>query len=425
MTATIISHVNNTLTIQVEIKLSSSMLESEESILQAVNEVGNLSTSEALKQFDTDGSPLFIGGIKWYSKGQPLKFYQTPYGEVEIPRHVYQRAGGGTTHCPLEQNARIVVTSTPRFAKIISHKYASMAASQVLPDLKESNGRVVARSFVQNLAEAVGAVAQAKAEQWSYQTPKLDKSIPILTIGVDGTSLLMCEEGSRQAMTGTIALYDKEGERQHTIYIGATPEYGKETFLERMKREIEHIKQLYPKAKSIGIADGAKDNWSFLTEETQEQVLDFYHASEYLTKVANIACPKGVEKREDWLESRCHQLKHEEGAPTKLLTEMKTLREKATSAEKKAKLESAITYFTNNKHLMKYAAYVEKGWPIGSGITEAACKTLIKQRFCSSGMKWKENGASIVLSLRGLVLTEGRWEQFWSKLNQFGFPVAA
>ena len=45
--------------------------------------------------------------------------------------------------------------------------------------------------------------------------------------------------------------------------------------------------------------------------------------------------------------------------------------------------------------------------PIGSGVTEAACKVLVKQRFCGSGMKWKEPGAAAVLSLRCLTYTNG------------------
>jgi hypothetical protein len=40
--------------------------------------------------------------------------------------------------------------------------------------------------------------------------------------------------------------------------------------------------------------------------------------------------------------------------------------------------------------------------PIGSGVTEAACKVIVKQRLCGSGMKWTEDGASVVLSLRAL-----------------------
>ena len=58
--------------------------------------------------------------------------------------------------------------------------------------------------------------------------------------------------------------YDAEGERLHTTYIGAAPDYGKHTVLTRLTREIRHIKKLYPDALYIGIADGAADNWTFL-----------------------------------------------------------------------------------------------------------------------------------------------------------------
>jgi hypothetical protein len=87
-------------------------------------------------------------------------------------------------------------------------------------------------------------------------------------------------------------------------------------------------------------------------------------------------------------------------------------------------LEAAVTYFRNHHPQMNDAAYRQKHYPIGSGVTEAACKTVIKQRLCCSGMRWKETGAAVVLSLRTLVLTPTRWTQFWNKLNQYGFPVA-
>ena len=90
-------------------------------------------------------------------------------------------------------------------------------------------------------------------------------------------------------------------------------------------------------------------------------------------------------------------------------------------------LEAAMTYFTNQSRegRMDYAPLVESRIPIGSGVTEAACKVRVKQRLCGSGMKWKEPGAAAVLSVRCLTYTTDRWSQFWSKIDQYGFPVAA
>src|ERR1700736_1962277 len=113
--------------IEVTIDLSGSMLEAEESILRSVNEVGNLATQEALKRFDADGDSILLGGSKWYSKGQLPKIYNTPFGVVSVDRHVYQRAEGGKTFCPMDDRARIIRKATPRFAKIVSHKFTKGA----------------------------------------------------------------------------------------------------------------------------------------------------------------------------------------------------------------------------------------------------------------------------------------------------------
>ena len=90
--------------------------------------------------------------------------------------------------------------------------------------------------------------------------------------------------------------------------------------------------------------------------------------------------------------------------------------------EEREKLKASITYFTNNKHRMNYWEHVENNLPIGSGVTEAACKTLVKYRLCASGMRWKDRGIKTVMSLRSLVLTKDRWKQFWEKILRYGAP---
>ena len=101
---------------------------------------------------------------------------------------------------------------------------------------------------------AVGSIAQAQEDVWHYLIPKLDESVKTVGIGVDGTSMERSQEGHRQAMVGTISLYNEEGERLHTIYQGATPEYGKATFWKRMEREIAYVKSVYPHSNYVGIA---------------------------------------------------------------------------------------------------------------------------------------------------------------------------
>ena len=66
------------------------MLEMEELIQSQVHKAGLLSTEYALWEFDTDGSAIEVDGKKYTSKGKVSKTYQTPYGEITVPRHVYQ-----------------------------------------------------------------------------------------------------------------------------------------------------------------------------------------------------------------------------------------------------------------------------------------------------------------------------------------------
>ena len=424
MSAQLLRMEGSQLKIEVTIDLSRSMLTSEENIQQTLNETGCIATAAALKYLDTDGSAIDIAGEVMRTKGEQPKAYQTPYGEVVVKRHVYQRSGGGKTYCPLEREARIIMTSTPLFAKQVSSKLAYGSAREVQRDLGENHRRPVAVSYIQRVSEAVASIIEAKEESWNYVPPQLEVEIASVAIGLDGTCMLLCESGWREAMVGTISLYDAQGERQHTIYIGATPEYGKAKFLERLEREITRTKARYPQATYIGIADGAAANWQFLQRHTTEQVLDFYHASGYLGAVAVALYPKDLTAQQQWLDEKCHQLKHDAGSAAQLYQQMRELSDSQAHPKTiQDNLTATVTYFQNHLHQMNYAVYRDQHYPIGSGVTEAACKTVIKQRLCCSGMRWKEAGAAVILSLRTLVLTSTRWNQFWNKLNQYGFPV--
>lgn len=427
MNTKIISQSGKEVILQVTVSLKGSMLESEQSILECVNDVGTLATGIALKQFDTDGEALVIGGVKLTSRSQNNKNYQTPYGVTNVTRHVYQTSKGGKVYIPLNSSARIIQGATPRFAQMLSHKYSNSAAPNVIEDLNENHGRKVAQSYLQNVTDYVGSVVQAKEKCWEYETPKLEKRVCTLGISLDGAYIPTVTDGYREGMVGTIAYYDKRGDRLHTTYVTASPEYGKGIFFDRFEREIDREKKRYPGAMTVGVADGAKDNWSFLEKHTSKQILDFWHATEYLGDASHAVFPQKTlnAEREEWLEEQCHELKHKKGAATRILNRLNECAEKRLSKETKEKLVAAITYFKNNIKAgrMKYHLHTKDNLPIGSGVIEAACKTIIKQRLSASGMRWKESGIKMILSLRALVKTKGRWGQFWDKINISGVPA--
>jgi hypothetical protein len=267
----------------------------------------------------------------------------------------------------------------------------------------------------------------AKEEDWSYALPKFEVPPVTVAISLDGTCMLMGADGWRETMVGTLSFYDKEGERQHTIYLAATPEYGKVKFLGRMEAEIERAKAKCPGARYVGIADGARGNWEFLGRHTDVQVTDFWHAAEYLGKAAVVLYRGQPRTREAWLEEACHRLKNEPGGAEWVLKRLRTLARQRPWAKADEDVQRAITYFANQSTAgrMDYAGRVAANEPIGSGVTEAACKVIVKQRLCGSGMKWTEGGSAVVLSLRALSYTPERWGQFWSKVDRWGFPVAA
>lgn len=174
----------------------------------------------------------------------------------------------------------------------MSHKYSQGNANSVCLDLKNNHNRIIAKSTIQNVTNWVGSIATAQEEKWEYELPELDEPISTIVFSLDGAYVLMANEGYREAMVGNLSLYDCEGERQHTLYLGEAPEYGKASFKERYEHEITCIKARYPDALYLGIADGAKDNWTFLEQHTQQQLVDFYHVTEYLAKASHAIFPK-------------------------------------------------------------------------------------------------------------------------------------
>ena len=424
METQVVSRSGDEVTIEVRVRLSGSLLEMEAAILEATNAVGRCATEEALGRFDTDGSPIRVGETKLTVRGRHPKVYQSPYGEVQVERYVYQTSRGGRIHCPLERQARIIRGATPRFASQLSHKYAQLNVRAVQTDLEQNHARKVARSYIQNVADYVGSIATAKEETWEYVLPSLQVPIATVVVSLDGAMIPMADSaGYREAMAGALSFYDHDGERQHTVYLAAAPEYGKQTFLARLEREIARAKQSYPNALYLGIADGAYGNWTFLEQHTQRQLIDFFHATEYIAKLAQAQYPqrRDAPRRADWQRIHCSQLKHDPGALDQLIAEATRLSQRrGLSQTLREDAHAARTYFDNHRHRMDYPTFVAEGQPIGSGVIEAACKTLVKQRLCASGMRWKTQGASIVLSLRALTQSVGRWAQFWQKIDQFG-----
>jgi hypothetical protein len=139
-------------------------------------------------------------------------------------------------------------------------------------------------------------------------------------------------------------------------------------------------------------------------------ILDFFHAAEYLGALARALHPGDEAARGDWLRDWCGRLKREGGAAV-----LEGLRGLAVRGrEAREAYAEVVRYFGNQAHRMDYPSYVAKGWAIGSGPVEAACKTVVGQRMKGAGMRWGAEGADAVCHLRALFRSGDRqWDAYW------------
>ena len=160
-------------------------------------------------------------------------------------------------------------------------------------------------------------------------------------------------------------------------------------------------------SRLVFVNDGAKWIWNWIEAEYPKatQILDFYHAKEYLGTFAGFYF-RDKNERLQWIESTGNLLKTKGVSP--VIEVIKKMEKKTkTIEEQKAKL---LSYYSNNRHRMDYPAYIRQGLLIGSGAIEAAHRTISQKRLKQSGQRWSIVGAQNVLNLRVLNKSK-RWKE--------------
>ena len=175
------------------------------------------------------------------------------------------------------------------------------------------------------------------------------------------------------------------------------PESGKLTLKAQLASEVAHIRRARPEIGIVAIADGAADNWTFLeTLSPETEVIDFWHACEHLQTASDHAVAPG------WFEKYREILRHDPRGVAKVIRALRHLRD-AAAAPDRAETERELAFFRKHRHRMRYHALKEEGIAIGSGVVEAANKTLGTQRMKRSGMRWRIVGGQAVLTFRALI----------------------
>lgn len=156
-------------------------------------------------------------------------------------------------------------------------------------------------------------------------------------------------------------------------------------------------------AQVAWISDGARGFWRLYQEcfaEGAVGILDFYHATQHLWKVAS-AYQSGNPARtpQQWFDGLRHRLRH--GFSKPLIRELHRLSQyRSTSETTRPVLRQVRNYLRTHLEHIQYRTFKKLGLPIGSGMVEGACKWLIQQRFKGVGMRWSEPGIYHLLCLR-------------------------
>ncbi len=163
----------------------------------------------------------------------------------------------------------------------------------------------------------------------------------------------------------------------------------------------------------VVLMDGCHKLWDLAEErfEGAVRILDVIHVSEYLWDAA-----KALRKspKDDvritvtaWLTVI---LKGDVGKVIGYLKQRLT-KSKRLAKAKRVEVQKAITYFENHRHLMRYDEYLEKGYPIATGVIESACKHIVQNRMEKAGAKWTEKGAEAMIKMR-CIRANGDWAAY-------------
>jgi hypothetical protein len=219
--------------------------------------------------------------------------------------------------------------------------------------------------------------------------------------------------GYREVGCATVALCDDKGDLLGAVRMARAPEMKKATLKEMLAAEVAAIIAAHPGLKLVKVADAAADNWDFLASSKLpegEEVIDFFHASEHLHAAIAAAYGDGTHETQYRFETLREMLRDDEQGVAKVIRALKHL---ASKHPRSIVILRALAYFRKNRKRMRYAELKARGFMIGSGIVEAACKTLVAQRLKQSGMRWSAAGAQAILTPRGWDQSE-RFDEAWA-----------
>ncbi len=321
-------------------------------------------------------------------------------------------------------------TLTRPAARIATHALAECTPRTTRKILDRFGGMTPSVSTLQRLADSIHGTYQGIEEEVLSEARSreaIPKEATSVSVSLDGVMVNLRKdehpvgtekdsEGPaganwREAACGAITFHDRTGRKLRTISSGQMPERNKLKLKRWLVDEFEPLMQERPDLTYVAVADGAPDNWGFLSSQNLDvEVLDFYHASTHLRKASAHALSPEI-----WFAKWKDILQHERGGAERVIDAIRGLCSRASTETAQKELKVELNYFRSNRYRMNYRDIKQRGLPIGSGIIEAVNKTHVGERLKKSGMRWSISGGQGILTIRSWVKSD-RFDFIWSRV---------
>lgn len=395
--------------------------------------------AEELAAADVSAEAIEIDGKVHRGVLRSPQTYMTAAGEVVVERWLYKdrTAEESRAVAPLEARLGIIDFWTPRAAK-----QGLWVVSQMVPKKAEElfakvGNMTPSKSSLDRLPRKLSAkweAERARFEEALREAMVIPEEAVSVAVSLDGVLAPMedtdpvatreraADEGRickgpvgyKEVGCATLSFCDAKGDMLAAIRIARSPQPKKLELKASLAAELATVLRLRSDLHVVKIADGGSDNWEFLSEclPEGEEALDFFHASEHLHAAIAAAYGDATRETRHRYEDLRDTLCDDHAGVGKVIRALDHLRRKHPQ---RATIARELAYFRKYRRRMRYADLVARGLPIGSGVVEAACKTLVSQRLKLSGMRWGKAGAQAILTARGWDQSN-RFEQAWALL---------
>jgi hypothetical protein len=287
----------------------------------------------------------------------------------------------------------------------------------------ENLGRQIKQQQEAELTEAVAAVSPAQTEATAGAWGIAAAASP-LHVATDGTTV-KTQTGKREVKS--TVFYKVQGRKgqearaDEISYVSSFAKcegFGQQVWQAALKRGVGSSELV------VGLGDGANWIWNLyaLHFPYRIEILDYYHASEHLALAAKAYFGESSPEAEKWHKKQAKRLLQKGGVQS-VLKELVKLKDRRLKVRKV--IMETIRYVENNVERMNYWEYRKKGYHIGSGLAESACKHLVGARLKKSGMtNWQEEAAEAVLQVRVAIENE-TLDQYCDQLLGERFRSAA